>query len=59
MKIIKSGDKEKARCVKRFECYRCGCIFEADNTEYETKMNFENEYHAVINCPTCDARLYK
>lgn len=34
MKIIKSGDLRKFKETKRFTCKHCGCVFEADNTEY-------------------------
>ena len=35
MKIIKEGDLNKLKKIKRFECKECGCIFEADKNEYK------------------------
>ena len=34
MKIIKEGDLSKLHKVKQFRCLECGCIFEANDTEY-------------------------
>ena len=36
MKIIVEGDARKVLTIRRFECRYCGCVFEADNTEYLT-----------------------
>lgn len=55
MKIIKLGrrlsDKDK-REVKRFECGRCGCVFEADNSEYKHTF-YMNEDVFLCPCPNC------
>lgn len=38
MKIIKEGDpKKRANVVRRFECKNCGCVFEANENEYEVE----------------------
>ena len=35
MRIIKQGRPKATKNILRFRCYRCGCEFEADDTEYE------------------------
>lgn len=57
MKIIKQGKTEEelkaiVNKTKRFECKTCGCIFEADEGEYE----FEEDYiysAYYCKCPNC------
>lgn len=59
MKIIKQGKskEEVGKIIKRvrqFECSICGCIFEADDTEY--KHYFDREKRAEsweCECPNC------
>lgn len=54
MKIIKQGDLNKLKRIKRFKCEHCGCVFEADNTEYVHKFSQrENCDWYEIKCPTC------
>lgn len=54
MKIIKEGDLNKVYCPVRFECKACGCVFEANNTEYQYEFNqLENCGWCSIRCPTC------
>lgn len=59
MKIIKKGDIAKSREVKQFECKRCGCIFEADSSEYIqigwTVLGSEFS----CSCPTCHREVEK
>lgn len=65
MKIIKHGKKpEPLNPVKRFECPRCGCVFEADDSEYYhgTEGWGQANCHGVevhlyfyCKCPECDA----
>lgn len=38
--------------VKRFECKSCGCIFEADKTEYRSNSQY-NETYYYCECPFC------
>lgn len=57
MKIIKFGDRQK-KAIKRFVCDECGCIFEADRAEYETRFHRNETYYAV-NCPCCNKVVYK
>ena len=52
MEIIKPGDLDKLKQIKRFECRKCGCIFTADNTEYEIDDQYSQEYYSC-DCPTC------
>ena len=33
MRIIKQGRPKATKNILRFRCYRCGCEFEADDTE--------------------------
>lgn len=55
MKILKQGkSKEKVdriiKQVRQFECSICGCVFEADNTEY--KYQFSHKW-LECKCPNC------
>jgi RNase P subunit RPR2 len=50
MKILTHGNFSSA---KKFKCWRCGCIFEADSGEYRIKET----YHVVVKCPECGHRL--
>lgn len=52
MKIIKEGGFDTFRRIKRFECTRCGCIFEADETEYRSG-SYYNETYYYCECPFC------
>ena len=53
MKIIKAGDVTRMQAIRRFSCEHCGCIFEADRTEYRTEHDFRNDALYVHPCPTC------
>lgn len=58
MKIIKEGKTKEElekmlKNTKRFECKTCGCIFEADDDEYE----YEEDYiycTYYCTCPNCE-----
>lgn len=52
MKIIKEGDPAKLITAKRFECNKCGCVFEADKDEYKSGMQY-NETYFYCKCPFC------
>lgn len=55
MKIIKQGDLNRLGEIKCFKCKACGCVFEADNTEYKREYSQrENRGWFAIICPTCD-----
>lgn len=56
MKIIEHGRYPNVSTAKRFKCYRCGCIFEADEKEYSGYINFDEllkrEFFHCL-CPEC------
>ena len=58
MKIIKNGDKNKLKQIQTFNCDFCGCIFEADNTEYNIGLHY-NEIYCYVRCPFCGKNVYK
>lgn len=58
MKIIKNGDLKKIKQVKTFDCDFCGCLFEADNTEYKIGSQY-NETYYYTKCPFCGRNVYK
>lgn len=58
MKIIKDGDAKKIKNIKTFDCDFCGCLFEADNTEYKIGSQYNEEYY-YIKCPFCGRTVYK
>lgn len=59
MKIIKQGKSKEeidriTKQVRRFECPVCGCIFEADNTEYKHEFRqIESAEWWECKCPNC------
>jgi len=55
MRVIKYGDKNLLKKIRRFKCKACGCEFEADNTEYKHQYS-QREMCGwyEIKCPTCD-----
>ena len=53
MQIIKKGNLDKLKEPIQFECHRCGCIFVADNTEYNKRFDQRGGDWAEIHCPTC------
>ena len=54
MRIIQQGDLNRLRKVKRFECGQCGCVFEANSTEYKHEYSQrENCGWYETHCPTC------
>lgn len=58
MKIIKVGNLKKVQQIEMFDCDFCGCIFEADNTEYNIGSQY-NETYYYIRCPFCGRNVYK
>lgn len=62
MEIIKHGDGDKIKKIKgikRFECYGCGCTFEANRDEYFEITTDLQEYGFVCNCPDCGREIFK
>ena len=59
MKIIKKGlsDVEVERLNRKprqFTCEVCGCVFEADNTEYKHNYDqYEGDEWWTYDCPNC------
>ena len=53
MKIIKPGDPVKQAAIRRFSCEHCGCVFEADRTEYRDMKDCRNGHFYLHPCPTC------
>ena len=60
MKILKIGDMKRLDSTRRFECEHCGCIWEADSSEYLTQTDYRNGHYYLMACPTCrrDAVCY-
>lgn len=54
MKIIKHGNLGVLKNICRFQCYKCGCIFEADDNEYIPLLARNEEYYSM-GCPYCGA----
>lgn len=56
MKIITHGKpKEELYPARRFECSRCGCVFEAEYEEYGTVIQFFKTYY-ICECPECSCQ---
>ena len=63
MKIIQPGDLNRLKKIKRFECEYCGCIFEADQSEYwaaDAMAALHDGLEATCKCPCChrDVSIY-
>jgi hypothetical protein len=59
MEIIKKGNIEQVIETKMFECKRCGCVFKAERSEYESKMDCRNDMYYLCDCPTCGKTVYQ
>ena len=59
MEIIKKGDIGQVIESKMFECKRCGCVFKAERSEYESKMDCRNDMYYLCDCPTCGKTVYQ
>lgn len=57
MIIIKQGDPDAIKEYKRFECKKCGCIWEAERGEYKSGNQY-NETYYYSTCPTCSVVAY-
>lgn len=53
MRIIERGNTwfSKEQPVK-FHCFRCGCTFEMDNTEYRVEYSSDRA-QIYAHCPNC------
>ena len=57
MKIIRNCDLKRLQKTKRFTCFRCGCIFEANAGEYRVEEG-QREDTYIMNCPICHNRCF-
>ena len=56
MRIIKQGRPKATKNILRFRCCRCGCEFDADDTEYEQASQIAYVHDGIIAtciCPCC------
>lgn len=58
MKIIVQGNHDLIKKIKKFSCNSCGCIFEANNSEYKYGGSQYNVSYYECRCPCCDAKAY-
>ena len=63
MEIIKQGKtKEELKAIlnktKCFECMTCGCIFKANEGEYEASHDYIYTTY-YCNCPNCGIRAFE
>lgn len=63
MKIIKKGKtKEELKAIlnktKRFECKTCGCVFEANEDEYEVEEEWIYSTYYCF-CPNCGKESFE
>lgn len=58
MKIIKEGNKELLKKTKRFNCDKCGCVFEADKGEYKCYTQYNTDKYYCV-CPCCKNDAYE
>ena len=55
MDIIKEGDISRLDPVYRFECPKCGCIYEAVKSECRpVRMDYNGDVGYYYKCPTCE-----
>lgn len=58
MQIIRQGNLDLVKKIKRFECKECGMIFEASKDEYEyCGCQIEGDEWAC-KCPLCGNVVY-
>lgn len=60
MKIIRSGEPNRHQSIKRFDCEKCGCVFEADGGEYQRVDDcyVGNLGFVYCVCPCCGGRVF-
>jgi hypothetical protein len=56
MKIVKPGNVKGKH--QRFECGKCGCVFEASENEFTTGDD-RGEFYYRCKCPHCTNAVYK
>lgn len=57
MKIIKHGDLRRLDKTRRFTCHDCGCIWDANQTEYRHEFDRNSDVW-ICECPTCGRKSY-
>ena len=60
MKIIRQGEYHGTETMPhRFECKRCGCVWEAEPGGYNVATQYGGDCVVALDischCPTCDA----
>lgn len=61
MKILEKGNLEKIKNTRKFTCIKCGCLFEADESEYKYCDAFTQQHDGVAaecKCPMCGADAF-
>lgn len=58
MTIIRPGNEAAINTIVRFSCDMCGCLFEADSSEYKIQRDFRNGRYFSCPCPTCKRTVY-
>lgn len=58
MKILVPGNVDLLKNAKQFRCDVCGCIWVANNEEYNTDFSTKNETYYICDCPTCGKTAY-
>lgn len=58
MKIITQGDLNKTKRIIRFTCKTCGCVWEAEKSEYTYNFDQRDGEYSSMRCPCCGATTY-
>jgi predicted RNA-binding Zn-ribbon protein involved in translation (DUF1610 family) len=63
MKIIRKGqqfyDGGNKEGIVQFFCSKCGCIWQSNNSEYDTIVRSFGERYARQKCPNCNHEEYE
>lgn len=59
MKIVKYVNLKKFLRMKKFECLNCGCIFEADKSDYKVDIVSMSVHLIYTECPICKEIVYE
>ena len=58
MKIIVEGNRDRIRRIIRFTCSACGCVWEADKSEYTYSYDQRDGEYSNMRCPCCGNTTY-
>ena len=58
MKIIRQGNPRNEKTTRRFECNRCGCVFEMNEGEFRMIPVCMHDYLIVTTCPCCNEKVF-